>query len=246
MKYPVSLITSMFNASEFIDSFMDNILSQTIFKKCELFIVDANPKSEKHLIKNYLDYENIIYTHISDFGLTKDPGVYGCWNLAVKNCSGKYITNTNLDDRRSSDAIEKQYLMLEQMSFIDLVYYRTLVTQKPNETVEKNSSDGEFPCIEFSFQNLLKVNSPHCQPMWRKSIHDRFGYFNETLKYAADYDMWLRAAHDGAKMLRINEVLGLYYRNPKGISSNEENLADAIAEVNILKMQYLENGCLKN
>ena len=75
--------------------------------------------------------------------------------------------------------------------------------------------------------------------MWRKSIHDKYGYFNETLKYAADYDMWLRAADEGSQMYKIDEALGLYYRNPNGISSNEDNLAEAIAEVNILKMQYL-------
>ena len=73
--------------------------------------------------------------------------------------------------------------------------------------------------------------------MWRKSIHERFGYFNESLKFAADYDMWLRAAERGANMQRINEILGLYYRNPQGISSKEETLMDAVQEVNQLMKQ---------
>ena len=235
----ISLITSMFNTEEFIDSFMENILEQTVFHKCELIIIDANKEPEKHLVENYLKYENIKYNHISDFGFSKDPGVYGCWNLAIKNALGKYITNANVDDRRAKNAIEKQFNLLEKKEYIDLVYYRTLETDLPNETTENNSAKTEFPCIDFSFDNLIRVNSPHCQPMWRKSIHERFGYFNESLKFAADYDMWLRAAERGANMQRINEILGLYYRNPQGISSKEETLMDAIREVNQLKMQYL-------
>jgi len=131
--------------------------------------------------------------------------------------------------------------LLEKKEYIDLVYYRTLETDLPNETTENNSAKTEFPCIDFSFDNLIRVNSPHCQPMWRKSIHERFGYFNESLKFAADYDMWLRAAERGANMQRINEILGLYYRNPQGISSKEETLMDAVQEVNQLKMQYFNN-----
>jgi len=46
----ISLITSMFNAEEFIDSFMANILEQTFFHKCELIIIDANKEPEKHLV----------------------------------------------------------------------------------------------------------------------------------------------------------------------------------------------------
>lgn len=238
----ISLITSMFNSKEFINSFMENILEQTIFDKCELIIIDANKKSEKHFIQKYLKNKNIKYNHISDFGLDQDPGVYGCWNLAIKNSTGKYITNTNIDDRRAIDAIEKQFDLLESKKYIDLVYYRTLETDKSNESMDSNSASKEFPCLDFSFNNLLKVNSPHCQPMWKRSLHDEFGYFNETLRFAADYDMWLRAAEGGVKMQKINETLGLYYRNPCGVSSKEETLKEAVMQVNQLKMQYIQHA----
>jgi len=35
--------------------------------------------------------------------------------------------------------------------------------------------------------------------------------------------MWLRAASQGSKFKKINDVLGLYYFNPTGISTNPEN-----------------------
>ncbi len=35
--------------------------------------------------------------------------------------------------------------------------------------------------------------------------------------------MWLRAASQGSKFKKINEPLGLYYFNPKGVSTNPDN-----------------------
>ena len=235
----VSLITSMFNCKDYIESFMQNMTSQTVFVDSELILIDANQTNEKHLVEPYLqDYPNIRYFHFSDFGLSSDPGVYGCWNLAIKKSTGTLLTNANLDDSRSINAIEIQREYLSSNPDIDLVYYRTLETEKANETFENNSADKEFPCLEHSFASLMSVNSPHCQPMWRKSLHDRFGLFNETLMSAGDYEMWLRATERGSRMQKIDQVLGLYYRNPDGISSGSKTIGRATHEVHQVKKQY--------
>lgn len=238
----VSIITSMFNSESYIENFMKNVLSQDMFEDCELILIDANPSSERAFVDEYLNkYKNIKHFHISEFNLTKDPGVYGCWNLAIKQSKGNFITNMNLDDSRSSLALSKQKDILNTNPEIDLVYYRTLETDKPNETFGNNTAEKEFPCWEYCFDYLLQVNSPHCQPMWRKSIHDRFGFFNETLMSAGDYEMWLRAGKEGAKMKKIDEVLGLYFRNPEGVSTGSKTLQKALYEVQQVKKQYMKS-----
>ena len=63
-----------------------------------------------------------------------------------------------------------------------------LITHKANETFENNSSNGErydFP--DFSFENLLRGNMPHASPMWRKTVHEKYGYFEEKYRSAADW-----------------------------------------------------------
>lgn len=218
---------------------MENITNQTIFDECELIIIDANEQKEKSLIDKYLNnHKNIKYFHFSDFGLSRDPGIYGCWNLAINESSGNLLTNANIDDSRASNAIEIQRDHLLSDSGIDLVYYRTLETDRNGETFNDNSAKKEFPCMEYSFESLMMVNSPHCQPMWRKSLHDKLGFFNETLMSAGDYEMWLRASKSGCKMKKINEVLGLYYRNPEGVSSGSKTLQKALREVYQVKKQY--------
>ena len=98
------------------------------------------------------------------------------------------------------------------------------ITDAPNEMWETNSSNGrQYNFPEFSFDNLKMVNMPHASPMWRKSLHDRAGNFDESFRSAGDWEMWLRAASKGIKFKKINDVLGLYYFNPTGISTNPEN-----------------------
>jgi len=238
-KGKVSIITSMFNSEDYIKEFMDNVIHQTAFKDCELILVDANKTREDRFIdKELSNHSNIKYFHIEDFGLHEDPGVYGCWNLAIKNSSGEFITNMNLDDSRCETAISEQRSSLMSSPEIDLVYYRTLETKIKGETFKNNTTDKEFPCLDHCLNSLRIINSPHCQPMWRRSIHDRFGMFNDSLMSAGDYEMWLRSVDGGAKMKKIDKVLGLYFRNPDGVSTSSKTLQKALFEVNQVKNQY--------
>ena len=53
----ISIITSVYNGDEFIESFLEDITEQTIFKdKCELIMVNANsPGNEGEIINKYIE-----------------------------------------------------------------------------------------------------------------------------------------------------------------------------------------------
>ena len=219
----ISIITSVYDGDEFIEPFLEDITRQTIFEeKCELILINANsPGNEEKVINKYLKKypKNIVYKK-----LDKDPGIYGTWNLGVEMATGEYLTNANLDDRKAPNSLQCHAEELYTNPGIDLVYADMLVTDKSNEVWEQNSSEGRrynFP--DFSFDNLKMVNMPHAAPMWRKTIHDSCGNFNEKYRSAGDWEMWLRAASKGSRFKKIQSVLGLYYFNPTGISTNPEN-----------------------
>ena len=56
--------------------------------------------------------------------------------------------------------------------------------------------------------------------MWRKSLHDKNGYFNQHYRSAADWDFWLKSAFAGSKFIKHPDILGIYYYNPVGISTD--------------------------
>ena len=221
----VSIITSVYDGDEYIEEFMKDITSQTIFKeKCELVIINANsPGNEEEVILRYKEQfpDNIVYEKLDE-----DPGIYGTWNHAISISSGEFITNANLDDRKSKESLERHALSLCSSKEVDLVYTDMLITDKINETWENNTSNGrKYNMPEFSFEALKMVNMPHAAPMWRKSLHDKYGMFDESYRSAGDWEMWLRAASQGSQFKKAAGTYNLYCFNPKGVSTNPENFS---------------------
>jgi len=219
----VSIITSVYNGDEHIKEFLEDITQQTIFEdKCELVLVNAaSPGNEFAVIEEYMEKypDNIVYKK-----LDKDPGIYGTWNEGVKLSTGTYLTNANLDDRKAPWSLEKHAKELYLNPEVDLVYADSFITHKPNETFMNNSSEGQrynFP--EFSVDNMKMQNLPHNNPMWRKEMHEKHGLFDDKYRSAGDWEMFLRAASGGSRFKKIHDILGLYYFNPEGISTNPEN-----------------------
>jgi glycosyltransferase involved in cell wall biosynthesis len=229
----VSIITSVYNADQYIEQFLQDITRQTIFKeKCELILINANsPGNEEPIIKKYMEQypNNIIYKR-----LDKDPGIYPVWNMGIKMASGEYITNANVDDRKRIDNLEVLARYLYSNKDVSVAYGQNFITNTPNETFENNSSNGNifglvahqkqgtiFPKLD---KNVLTYegNLPHCMPMWRKDLHDKYGFFDETYKSSSDWEFWLRCLFSGEKIEDIKQIIGLYYLNPKGLSTCDQ------------------------
>ena len=75
-------------------------------------------------------------------------------------------------------------------------------------------------------------------PVWKKNLHYKFGWFDESYKTAADADMWLRCAVGGAKIKLVNHPVGLYFENPTGRSTNPNTLKEMIQEVHEMRKKY--------
>jgi glycosyltransferase involved in cell wall biosynthesis len=235
----ISVITSVYKGDEHIKGFLEDITRQSIFReKCELILINAaSPGNEEEVIKEYVKKypNNIVYKK-----LDSDPGIYACWNIAAKLATGEYLTNANLDDRKSPEFLEKLAKELVSKAEVDVVYADNLLTNIGNETWENNTAKSTYPSEQFSLEAMLRGNPPHCMPMWRKSLHDKYGYFEEGYRSASDWEFWLRCAFGGVKMSKLNNLLGLYYFNPKGMSTNTENASWKRQEEKEIFKKYMQ------
>lgn len=212
----VSIITSVYNGDEYIEEFLADVTSQTIFKECELILINAaSPGHEEPVIKRYMQqFPNIVYKK-----LEKDPGIYGVWNECIRMARAPYITNCNLDDHFSPYMLEVHAAELDRDADIDLVYADRFETDKKHQTFSGDLSGHKYIASrEFNKKNMLFC-VPGNSPMWRKSLHEKYGYFDESFKISGDWQMWLRATEGGAQFKRIPGPYGIYYRNPNGLSS---------------------------
>lgn len=230
----VSIITSVFKGNDFIAGFLSDITRQTIFDQCELIIINANsPGDEEPIILQYLKkYQNIIYKK-----LDHDPGLYAVWNLGIDIARAEYITNANLDDRRNPESLEIHAKALDENLYVDLVYSDFYVTFNPNETFECNTHQYSIIPDEFSPSIMYKcITGP--QPMWRKNVHEKYGYFDESFLSAGDFEMWNRAVSLGAKLKKISGHSGLYFLNPQGLSTDSTRSSIQEAELQRINEKY--------
>ena len=206
---------------------MKDITQQTIFNQCELIIINANsPENEEPIIKKYMEqYSNIVY-----YKLNHDPGLFAVWNLGIKMAHAPYITNANVDDRLKTNCYEVHANYLDTHPEIDLVYSGCYITHKSNETFEHNSSYGktvwhtmqEFNRIDQLYKWIPYVNN---HPMWRKTLHQHYGLFNEKYKATGGMEFWIRCTLCGnAQFKLINGVYSLYYLNPEGLSTKLDSV----------------------
>ena len=230
----LTVITSVFNSELFLDHFFQDIKRQTIFEDCQFLFLDANStdNSRQMILEQCLRHKNIQYCPAGN------RNIYETWNLGVFLSDTEFLTNWNTDDRRVPKSLEKQVNILKNNPHLDLSYGKTLWVDVPNKNVEDCDYHNQTPCFPATIELMLQFNSPHCLPVWRKSMHDRFGYFDDSFFSAGDYEMWMRALSRGSQFGMLDKVIGAYYRNPKGISSNPENLDRAVAEVMKIRKLY--------
>ena len=240
----ISIITSIYKGKNFIENFMKDITQQTIFEKCELILISGNSPDklyEEKIINQYIEkFPNMIYIY-----LRKDPGLYGVWNLGIALAKGKYIANANIDDRLAHHAYEVLLSTLEQNPEIDLVYADGIFTQDIDHTFYTCNRSHATNKPEFS-KKAMQSCLPGNHPMWRKSLHNKYGYFDESFLIGGDWEFWLRVVEKDTQFKKVPQILGTFYLNPNGLStSNRPEKGPEVKRI-YSRYQYLwenDNPC---
>ncbi len=218
----VTAIASLYRGGAYIEHFLENIISQTIFREaCELIIVDAaSPDGEASIIERYAGH----HPNIRLLRLDRRIGIYDAWNLAIAEARGEYLTNTNVDDVRRHDSLELQAATLESLPGIDVVYQNFLYSLAPNTPYEVAAAVGiksQLPLVGHS--TLLCSNPPHNAPMWRRRLHDELGLFDTSYRSAGDLEFWLRCVCAGKAFFKLDDPHVVYFHNPEGASTRSDS-----------------------
>jgi glycosyltransferase involved in cell wall biosynthesis len=217
--YDVSAIASLYKGREFLERFLDNITTQTIFDRSELLIIDADsPEGEEEIIAEYQKYyPNIVYKRMN-----YRIGIYDAWNVAIQMARGKYLTSTNIDDLRRKDSFELQAHALDKHPSADIAYQDFFYSCDASLDFDEIAHVGfksELPIV--TKLNLMAFNSPHNAPMWRRTLHDDVGLFDISFRSAGDWEFWLRCLWKGKEFCKINTPHIAYFLNPEGISTSK-------------------------
>ena len=218
--FTASAIVSVYKAERFIRGCLDDLIDQTLFTKGQLEIIIVNSNSPENEEPIILEYKSNYPQQITYIRTLERETIYQAWNRAIHAARGTFITNANADDRHRRDALETMAAELSRRPDIALVYADSDVTLQEGEPFETAERIGRFRWPEFDPVNLFRTCYIGPQPMWRRDLHDKHGYFDPSYRSAGDYEFWLRLIVTGENFMHIHEVLGLYLLNPNGMENS--------------------------
>ena len=192
--------------------FLDNLSTQT-HKDLEIILDHNDPTDEEiTLVEEYnKEHDNIF--HIVVEGV--DPiGI--SMNRCIEFATGDYLCIWNVDDLRTPDSIEIMAKVLDENPDVDLVYGNYVIVSKFGET------NGQFVDVEPHIPELKEgmILGPFF--MFRKSLIEKSGVFDEQLIQGPDYDLALRLVRNG-KAHFMPDNLGYYLNEGLGMSTKPDS-----------------------
>jgi len=216
----VSALVSTYNSEKFIRGKIEDLLLQSIADELEIIVVNSSSlQNEDAIIKEYLsDHQNIKYIH------TKErETIYKAWNRGIAIAKGKYITNSNTDDRLRSDAFEIMAGYLDANPDTMLVYADQVLTTFENQKFNEVKGNKIIKFPSYTHFKQLERCIVGSQPMWRASLHtvDNI-WFNDKYEVCGDHEFELKIS-EKYKITHLNQLLGTFYKSPARTNKEYEN-----------------------
>lgn len=211
----VSIIIPAYNVGKYIAQTLDSILAQT-YKNIEVIVVDDGATDNtKEIIEKYIKNKSFIKL-ISQ----KNKGLAGARNTGLKHAAGEYICIFDSDDIMLPNKIEKQVEFLEEHQECDLAYSNIyhFIDNNPNKTYL-----WKLPQYSLNAYRNLLLHGNYINPnsvLFRRSVYDKYGGFDESIRSAEDWDYWLKISYNKIKFGYLPDFLTMYRMRDNNLSAD--------------------------
>jgi glycosyltransferase involved in cell wall biosynthesis len=179
----VSIVTPSFNQGRFVGETLRSVAEQS-YPYIEHIIIDGQSADDSlAVIKAHVGRYPGRVTWVSE----PDQGQADAINKGLRRASGTILAYLNSDDTYTPDAVKQVVDHFQRNPDISLVHGQGFHMDTDGNRMNAYPSQ---PCDHRS----LFENCYICQPttFWRRDAFDAIGEFNTSLRYAMDYDYWIR------------------------------------------------------
>lgn len=188
----VSVIMSVYNEEKYLEESVKSILSQT-FKNFEFVLVDdASTDESLEIIRRFArkDKRIKILSNKKRLGLTKSL------NKALRQLPPKadrqveYIARMDVDDISLPNRLKEQSEYLDSHPQIAVLGSWAILIDENGNKLKVKETPTSYKKIH---RNVIAAN-PFIHPtlMFRRSVLEEVGYYDESFSYAQDYELILR------------------------------------------------------
>jgi glycosyltransferase involved in cell wall biosynthesis len=178
----VSIITVCFNIADTIEDTIKSVLGQ-VYQDIEYIVVDGGSADGTLDIVNR--YKNKIARVISE----PDNGIYNAMNKGLSLSAGDIVATLNGDDVYAEKTTVSRMVEFIQQNNLDAAYGDLVYFDRRDPGhVKRYWRPGPYKKGAFCRGWVI----PHPTFFCRKEIYEKFGYFNDMLQIAADFELMLR------------------------------------------------------
>lgn len=216
----VSIVMPCFNGLSHLPTSVGSVLAQT-FADWELIVVDDGSTDQSHTWLQSQEDRRLVVLRQSN------RGVSAARNLGIQHATGKYIAFLDADDTWAPPFLETMVAALETQARAVLAYCGW-------QNVGLSGGRGQ-PFVPPDYETPEKQEKLFAGCRWpihatliRRPAIMAAGGFNQTLKNAEDYALWLEIASK-APIVKVPQVLARYHFHGSGqASSNRLRAAEQL------------------
>jgi glycosyltransferase involved in cell wall biosynthesis len=205
----LSIITITRNDAAGLLKTFNSVFTQS-FNDFEYIVIDgASTDSSTEIINTHAD-------KISYWISEKDKGVYHAMNKGINKATGEYLLFLNSGDHFIDENILEA--ISTELDGTEIIYGNILLIASQNK-----SWTGHYP-EKLSFQHFVEGSLPHPGSFIKRTVFDKVGVYDESLKIVADWKFFLDAiCRFNVSYKHINKTIAVFYLD--GLSSLAKNQA---------------------
>lgn len=206
-----SIVTCTWNSEPYLKDCIESVLVQD-YPHIEWIFVDGGSTDGtleriRSVPRPYTLVENV------------RDGISNAMNVGLWQASGDIIVHLHSDDYLYGNDVLSRVAELLGKSGRQWLFGRTL------SLIDGRLVADKYVAPRFSYQKLLKRNFiPHAATFVRRNLMLTAGGFDTGLKYAMDYDMWLKIGRI-AEPLQIDEPLAVFREHAGSLSTSNRRAA---------------------
>jgi glycosyltransferase involved in cell wall biosynthesis len=210
----ITIITPSFNQGHFIGKTIESILGQQFDGELEYLVIDGGSTDNTlEVLKSYGDR----LTWVSE----KDNGLADAVNKGLRMASGEIIGWLNSDDLYRPGTLQQVTRHFAENPGCMWLYGKCRIIDENGAEIYIGVTRYKNLLLHnFSLGRLMTENYIS-QPavFFRKKLVDETGELRTDLRFAMDYDMWLRFGKRYTAAV-IREYLSDFRRHPGSLSEN--------------------------
>lgn len=197
-QFTVDVIIPTYNTGAYITEAIQSVIAQTYPIKSIIVVDDGSTDTTETIVESISKKTTtpIIYKK------QNNQGPNAARNTGVQLSQATFIAFLDADDVWFPEKISEQISVYKRARYknIGLVYCKYITLNKKSEPIKQIPIRPITPGIEGScFEALLQGNeilASSSGVLLKREVFSTVGFFDESLRMAEDWDMWLRIAEE--------------------------------------------------